>query len=215
MKYILIISLSFIILASCKGNVHNKSIHIEQQTQDSIRMERERAERFEKERLEKEKREREEKERNASKWQYYSEIDPMTDNLSYTAKLSSNEKHNIDGKDNGMDIIIRYNKKDDCTTILLGLDNGGKIRQYMPLLESRFDKKEVIIGSYLSFAPNVANVAAYVGTERPYGKEDWLTNLKNSNTLAIKIELENGSTATYTFDTKNFKWEYNTKKPNN
>ena len=207
MKYIIIISLSFIILASCKGNVHNKSTHIEQQIQDNISYTETEVKSIIKE--------QEEQERHISKWQYEQKTDPMTDEISYTATLSSNEQQNIDGVKSKMDIFIFYNHKDKCTTILLGLENGCHIRQNTPLLETRFDKEEPKSGTYIASKPNVAVVASYVGAEQVLGNHDWLHNLRNSQTLAIKIELENGSTATYTFDTKNFKWEYNTKNPNN
>lgn len=208
MRIFITATLFMMLLASCIGNSghptqQDSSSQIEQQKQNSIREAESKAE------AERIKKEQEERAKNASKWQYKSETDPMTDNLIYTATLKSNEQNNIDGTANKMDLVIRYNQKDDVTIVLLGLDHGGRIRQEMPLLETRYDKNDVITGSYIATNPCVACVASYKGSEKVTGNHDWLSNLKTSNTLAVKIELENGSKATYTFDTKKLKWQYN------
>lgn len=200
MKITVIISFFLALLVSCNGNVQYKSPQKEQQIQDIISdTETE---------VKSAIKEQEEQERNISKWQYEQKTDPMTDKLSYTATLSSNEKQNIDGVNSKMDIFIFYNQEDKCTTILLGLENGCHIRQNMPLLETRFDKEEPKSGTYIASKPNVAVVASYVGAEQVLGNHDWLHNLRNSKTLAVMIELENGSTATYTFDISGLKWNH-------
>ena len=200
MKNTVIISFFLALLVSCNGNVQYKSTQIEQQIQDTISDTEAEVKSIIKE--------QEEQERNISKWQYEQKTDPMTDEISYTATLSSNEQQNIDGVKSKMDIFIFYNQKDKCTTILLGLENGCHIRQNTPLLETRFDKEEPKSGTYIASKPNVAVVASYVGAEQVLGNRDWLHNLRNSKTRAVKIELANGSTATYTFDFSGLKWNH-------
>ncbi|MCH5218224.1 MAG: hypothetical protein J1F07_06715 [Muribaculaceae bacterium] len=200
MKNTAIISFFLALLASCNGNVQYKSTQIEQKFHDTISDTETEVKSILKE--------QEEPERNISKWQYEQKKDPMTDELSYTATLSSNERQNIDGVNSKMDILIFYNQGDNCTAILLGLENGRHIRQNMPLLKTRFDKEEPKLGTYFATQRNVAVVASYIGSKQVFGSHDWLNNLRNSKTLAVEIELENGSTATYTFDISGLKWRH-------
>lgn len=206
MRLIIILAISSLFMVSCNGNgkspVHHDKAKalIEQQKQDSIR---EAKVKVEAERI---KKEQEAKAKAATKWKYETTTDPLTDVVTRTATLESEEKNNIDGKLSPLRLFIYHNEGRNSTTVMIGLDQECALRQEMPLLNFRFDKGEIVTSSYIASSPFTAMVATYVNGELVAGK-DWLKFLKESKTLSMKIELENGLTSTFTFKTQNFKWD--------
>lgn len=157
-----------VLQTSCNGNGGNSlpkdtSAQLEVQRQDSIREANAEAERIKKEK---------ELSSNYSKWKYETETDPMTDEVSRSAKLYSINQHYINGAETPLGI---YN---------------------MPLLYYRFDGGKMEQQSYLATAKNVIFI----------GDDNWVEMLKHSKKLACKIELADGSTQTFEFDTRGLEW---------
>lgn len=140
-----------------------------------------------------------------TQWKYSTKTDPMTDKITHYADIYSENTNYIYGGDTQLGINISYEEGSPHPIVLMGLGSWCTFRDYFPLLYYRFDGGEMEKQAYKATAKNVI----FIGTE------DWVNKLKNSKKLACKIELADGSTATFTFDTSGLKWDYglNTKKP--
>lgn len=130
-------------------------------------------------------------------WKYETKTDPLTDEVSHMANLYSENENYINGGSTPLGICI-YCKEGYSPTVMLGLGNWCKFRSEMPLLYYRFDDGEQEQQSYEVTAPNVAVI----------GWSNWVEKLKNTKKLVCKIELADGSTSTFTFNTSGLKWDY-------
>ena len=181
-----------VLQTSCNGNGGNSlpkdtSAQLEVQRQDSIREANAEAERIKKEK---------ELSSNYSKWKYETETDPMTDEVSRSAKLYSINQHYINGAETPLGIYIYQSDTNDKPVVLMGVGDWCVFRNNMPLLYYRFDGGKMEQQSYLATAKNVIFI----------GDDNWVEMLKHSKKLACKIELADGSTQTFEFDTRGLEW---------
>lgn len=134
---------------------------------------------------------------NKGNWNYQAQTDPMTDKVSHIAHCVSSEKQSI------CDIrtLLHLGLLNDGNNNYVMLSvQGGVLRQdKLPMAHVRFDSGDVEMWSVMADGARTHHIVK---------SDEFINRLKQSNKCAIKIEAQDGGTATFTFNTEGLEWNY-------
>lgn len=130
-------------------------------------------------------------------WIYNTKTDPMTDKVSYFARCVSQETQVVCGKRTQLHLGLSY--IDGMSLVGFYINKGVFRQDRLPMAYVRFDNDPV---EMMSVMTDGATAEYIVSTTK------FLSRLKESKKCAIKIEAQDGGTATYTFITEGLEWDY-------
>lgn len=130
-------------------------------------------------------------------WLYNTKKDPMTDEVVHFAYCDSQEKGTVCGSRTKLHLGLANKDSKNFATLFI---DGGILRQDMlPMAHIRFDNGEIKMWSVMADGATIHNLV---------DADEFVSQLKSSKKCAIKIECEDGGTATYTFNTEGLEWEF-------
>ncbi len=134
---------------------------------------------------------------NKGNWNYSTETDPMTDNVTHIAHCVSTNKAIVCGMRTELHLGLVHNHIGNY--VILSVLDGILRQERLPMAHVRFDDGEVNMWSVMPDGATTHHIVA---------AEDFISQIKKSSKCAIKVECQDGGTATYTFKTAGLKWNY-------
>ncbi len=133
-------------------------------------------------------------------WAYKNPKDPMTDEVTNGALCMSNESGTICDQRTFLELYLMH-MPSEGNFVFLQIKDGVLRQDKLPMIYFRFDNQEV---DTFAVTPNGAK--AHLISKK---KANYIINkLKNSKKCAIKVEAQDGGTATFTFNTEGLEWNY-------
>ncbi len=132
-------------------------------------------------------------------WAYSNPKDPMTDETTYSALCMSNESLTICGQRTHLQLYLMH-LPSGSNSVFVQIADGILRQDKLPMIYFRFDAGEV---DTIAVMANGAK-AHLIPNEKK--ANDIINNLKKSKKCAIKVETQDGGTATYTFNTEGLEW---------
>lgn len=134
-------------------------------------------------------------------WAYSNSTDPMTDETTNAALCMSNESQTICDRRTHLQLYLMH-LPSGSNSVFVQIADGVLRQDRLPMIYFRFDGGEV---DTLAVMANGAK-AHLIPNERK--ANDIINSLKKSKKCAIKVEAQDGGTATYTFKTEGLEWDY-------
>ena len=134
-------------------------------------------------------------------WAYSNSTNPMTDETTNFALCMSNESLKICDQRTYLQLYLAH-LPSGSNSVFVQIADGVLRQDKLPMIYFRFDNQEVDTfavmgnGAKAHLIPNEKN-ANYI-----------INNLKKSKKCAIKVEAQDGGTATFTFNTDGLEWNY-------
>jgi hypothetical protein len=134
-------------------------------------------------------------------WAYSNPTDPMTDEVVNSALCMSNESLKICDQRTYLQLYLMH-LPSGSNSVFVQIADGVLRQDKLPMIYFRFDNQKVDTfavmanGAKAHLIPNEKK-ANYI-----------INNLKKSKKCAIKVEAQDGGTATYTFNTEGLEWNY-------
>lgn len=218
--YFLVGVLSLIFVWGCNNQAKQQELE-KQKYEDSIRI----AENVKKELEEKEDTERAERDKNSEglqqeednsnsdegeyvagvlkkgNWAYNNSTDPMTDEVTNAALCMSNESLKICDQRTYLQLYLMH-MPSGSNSVFVQIEDGVLRQDKLPMIYFRFDGGEVD-----TFAVMANGAKAHLIPNEKKAN-DIINSLKKSKKCAIKVEAQDGGTATYTFNTEGLEWNY-------
>lgn len=135
-------------------------------------------------------------------WAYSNSTDPMTDEETNAALCMSNESLKICDQRTYLQLYLSHSMSSGSNYVFVRVEDGVLRQDKLPMIYFRFDGGDVDTlavmanGAKSHFIPNEKKV------------NDIINSLKKSKKCAIKVEAQDGGTATFTFNTEGLEWEY-------
>lgn len=135
-------------------------------------------------------------------WAYSNSSDPMTDEVTNAALCISNESLKICDQRTYLQLYLSHSMSSGSNYVFVRVEDGVLRQDKLPMIYFRFDGGDVDTlavmanGAKSHFIPNEKKV------------NDIINNLKKSKKCAIKVEAQDGGTATFTFNTEGLEWNY-------
>lgn len=134
-------------------------------------------------------------------WAYSNSTDPMTDETTNAALCMSNESQTICDRRTHLQLYLMHFPS-GSNSVFVQISDGVLRQDRLPMIYFRFDGGVV---DTLAVMANGAK-AHLIPNERK--ANDIINSLKKSKKCAIKVEAQDGGTATYTFNTEGLEWNY-------
>lgn len=134
-------------------------------------------------------------------WAYSNSTDPMTDETTNAALCMSNESQTICDRRTHLQLYLMH-LPSGSNSVFVQISDGVLRQDRLPMIYFRFDGGVV---DTLAVMANGAK-AHLIPNERK--ANDIINSLKKSKKCAIKVEAQDGGTATYTFNTEGLEWNY-------
>ncbi|MDD6141567.1 MAG: hypothetical protein PUB61_09255 [Bacteroidales bacterium] len=134
-------------------------------------------------------------------WAYSNSTNPMTDETTNFALCMSNESLKICDQRTYLQLYLAH-LPSGSNSVFVQITDGVLRQDKLPMIYFRFDNQEVDTfavmanGAKAHLIPNEKK-ANYI-----------INNLKKSKKCAIKVEAQDGGTATFTFNTDGLEWNY-------
>ena len=135
-------------------------------------------------------------------WAYSNSTDPMTDEVTNAALCMSNESQKICDQRTYLQLYLSHSVSSGSNYVFVRVEDGVLRQDKLPMIYFRFDGGDVDTlavmanGAKSHFIPNEKKV------------NDIINSLKKSKKCAIKVEAQDGGTATFTFNTEGLEWNY-------
>ncbi|MBO5602205.1 MAG: hypothetical protein J5957_06345 [Prevotella sp.] len=135
-------------------------------------------------------------------WAYSNSSDPMTDEVTNAALCISNESLKICDQRTYLQLYLSHSMSSGSNYVFVRVEDGVLRQDKLPMIYFRFDGGDVDTlavmanGAKSHFIPNEKKV------------NDIINSLKKSKKCAIKVEAQDGGTATFTFNTEGLEWNY-------
>lgn len=134
-------------------------------------------------------------------WAYSNSTDPMTDETTNAALCMSNESQTICDRRTHLQLYLMH-MPSGSNSVFVQIADGVLRQDKLPMIYFRFDNQEVD-----TFAVMANGAKSHlIPNERK--ANDIINSLKKSKKCAIKVEAQDGETATYTFNTEGLEWNY-------
>ncbi|MBO6297136.1 MAG: hypothetical protein J6M54_06410 [Prevotella sp.] len=134
-------------------------------------------------------------------WAYSNSTDPMTDETTNAALCMSNESQTICARRTHLQLYLMH-MPSGSNSVFVQIADGVLRQDKLPMIYFRFDNQEVD-----TFAVMANGAKSHlIPNERK--ANDIINSLKKSKKCAIKVEAQDGETATYTFNTEGLEWNY-------
>lgn len=134
-------------------------------------------------------------------WAYSNTTDPMTDEVTNAALCMSNEALTIYDQRTYLQLYLMH-LPSGSNSVFVQIENGVLRQDKLPMIYFRFDG-----GKVETFAV-IANGAKAHLIPNEQKANDIINSLKKSKKCAIKVEAQDGGTATFTFNTEGLEWNY-------
>lgn len=134
-------------------------------------------------------------------WAYSNPTDPMTDEPTYGALCMSNESLEICGQRTHLQLYLMH-LPSGSNSVFVQIADGVLRQDKLPMIYFRFD------GGGVDTIAVMANGAKAHLIPNEKKANDIINNLRKSKKCAIKVEAQDGGTATYTFNTEGLEWDY-------
>ena len=134
-------------------------------------------------------------------WAYSNPTDAMTDEVVNSALCMSNESQTICDRRTHLQLYLMH-LPSGSNSVFVQIADGVLRQDKLPMIYFRFDNQEVD-----TFAV-MANGAKANLIPNEKKANDIINNLKKSKKCAIKVEAQDGGTATFTFNTEGLEWNY-------
>lgn len=134
-------------------------------------------------------------------WAYSNSTDPMTDEVVNSALCMSNESQTICDRRTHLQLYLGH-LPSGSNIVFVQISDGVLRQDKLPMIYFRFDGGDV---DTLAVMANGAKSHLIPNEKKA---NDIINSLKKSKKCAIKVEAQDGETATYTFNTEGLEWNY-------
>ena len=134
-------------------------------------------------------------------WAYSNSTNPMTDEVTNAALCMSNESMTISNRRTYLQLYLMH-LPNGSNSVFVQINDGVLRQDKLPMIYFRFDGGEIETFAVMANGPK----AHLIPNERK--ANDIINSLKKSKKCAIKVETQDGGTATYTFNTEGLEWNY-------
>ena len=134
-------------------------------------------------------------------WAYNNSTDPMTDETTNAALCMSNESLKICDQRTYLQLYLMH-LPSGSNSVFVQIADGVLRQDKLPMIYFRFDDGVV---DTIAVMANGAK-SHLIPNERK--ANDIINSLKKSKKCAIKVEAQDGGTATFTFNTEGLEWNY-------
>ncbi len=134
-------------------------------------------------------------------WAYCNPTDPMTDEVVNSALCMSNESQTICDRRTHLQLYLSH-LPSGSNAVFVQISDGVLRQDKLPMIYFRFD------GGVVDTLAVMANGAKSHLIPNERKANDIINNLKKSKKCAIKVEAQDGGTATFTFNTEGLEWNY-------
>lgn len=134
-------------------------------------------------------------------WAYSNSTDPMTDEVVNSALCMSNESQTICDRRTHLQLYLSH-LPSGSNAVFVQISDGVLRQDKLPMIYFRFD------GGVVDTIAVMANGAKSHLIPNERKANDIINSLKKSKKCAIKVEAQDGGTATYTFNTEGLEWNY-------
>lgn len=134
-------------------------------------------------------------------WAYSNSTDPMTDETTNAALCMSNESQTICDRRTHLQLYLMH-MPSGSNAVFVQISDGVLRQDKLPMIYFRFD------GGVVDTIAVMANGAKSHLIPNERKANDIINSLKKSKKCAIKVEAQDGGTATYTFNTEGLEWNY-------
>ena len=134
-------------------------------------------------------------------WAYSNPTDPMTDEVVNSALCMSNESQTICDRRTHLQLYLSH-LPSGSNAVFVQISDGVLRQDKLPMIYFRFD------GGVVDTLAVMANGAKSHLIPNERKANDIINNLKKSKKCAIKVEAQDGGTATFTFNTEGLEWNY-------
>ena len=135
-------------------------------------------------------------------WAYSNSSDPMTDEVTNAALCISNESLKICDQRTYLQLYLSHSMSSGSNYVFVRVEDGVLRQDKLPMIYFRFDGGDV---DTLAVMANGAK-SHFIPNEKK--ATEIINNLRNSKKCAIKVEAQDGGTATFTFNTEGLEWNY-------
>ena len=134
-------------------------------------------------------------------WAYSNPTDPMTDEVVNSALCMSNESQTICDRRTHLQLYLMH-LPSGSNSVFVQISDGVLRQDRLPMIYFRFD------GGVVDTLAVMANGAKSHLIPNERKANDIINRLKKSKKCAIKVEAQDGGTATFTFNTEGLEWNY-------
>lgn len=134
-------------------------------------------------------------------WAYSNPTDAMTDEVVNSALCMSNESQTICDRRTHLQLYLMH-LPSGSNSVFVQIADGVLRQDKLPMIYFRFD------GGVVDTLAVMANGAKTHLIPNERKANDIINSLKKSKKCAIKVEAQDGGTATYTFNTEGLEWNY-------
>ena len=134
-------------------------------------------------------------------WAYSNPTDPMTDEVVNSALCMSNESQTICDRRTHLQLYLSH-LPSGSNAVFVQISDGVLRQDKLPMIYFRFD------GGVVDTLAVMANGAKSHLIPNERKANDIINSLKKSKKCAIKVESQDGGTATFTFNTEGLEWNY-------
>lgn len=134
-------------------------------------------------------------------WAYSNSTDPMTDEVVNSALCMSNESQTICDRRTHLQLYLGH-LPSGSNIVFVQISDGVLRQDKLPMIYFRFD------GGVVDTLAVMANGAKSHLIPNERKANDIINSLKKSKKCAIKVEAQDGETATFTFNTEGLEWNY-------
>lgn len=130
-------------------------------------------------------------------WNYQNKKDPLTDEITNIAHCVSDNTSTVCDESTELNLGVIHNSKGNY--VILSVNKGVLRQEQLPMAHVRFDDGEIKMWSVMPDGAKYHHIVA---------ANDFISQLRRSKKCAIKIEAQDGGTATYSFHTAGLEWNY-------
>lgn len=134
-------------------------------------------------------------------WAYSNPTDAMTDEVVNSALCMSNESQTICDRRTHLQLYLMH-LPSGSNSVFVQIADGVLRQDKLPMIYFRFD------GGAVDTLAVMANGAKSHLIPNERKANDIINSLKKSKKCAIKVEAQDGGTATFTFNTEGLEWNY-------
>ena len=134
-------------------------------------------------------------------WAYSNPTDAMTDEVVNSALCMSNESQTICDRRTHLQLYLSH-LPSGSNAVFVQISDGVLRQDKLPMIYFRFD------GGVVDTLAVMANGAKSHLIPNERKANDIINSLKKSKKCAIKVEAQDGGTATFTFNTEGLEWNY-------
>ncbi len=134
---------------------------------------------------------------SSGNWKYQTRTDPLDDAVSYLAVVQSDNKASVCDEKTYLYLGLCRNTYGNY--VMLHVERGMLRQDRLPMAHVRFDGGEVEMWSVRPDGEQTHHIV---------GADEFIQKLKKSKKCAVRIETQDGSSATFTFNTRGLVWNH-------